>query len=143
MIRPAKLRVLQKYHLDSSNILHHRKLQISAIYVNQGEECDIITQRGGYTLEISHGSYHFLNESKPVAAFAYLNRLTGGDKSSISSPLHMGKTASGQCLKPQHPVVAQFPQIFLSFWAVSMPVRLLAGFFPFQPLFWRSRSVSF
>ena len=85
MIRPAKLRVLQKYHLDISKIRHHLKLQISAIYVNQGEECDIIIQRGGYSLEISHGSYHFLNESKPVAAFAYLNRLTGGDMSSYLS----------------------------------------------------------
>jgi len=63
--------------MDMSKIQHHPKLQISAIYVNRGEECDIVIQRGGYTLEISRGSHHFLNESKPVAAFAYLNRLTG------------------------------------------------------------------
>jgi len=47
-------------------------------YVNQREECDIIIQRDGYMLERFHGSHHFLNESKHVAAFAYFNRLTGG-----------------------------------------------------------------
>jgi len=35
VIEPVKLRMSQKYHLDISNIQHHRKTDISAIKLNQ------------------------------------------------------------------------------------------------------------